>query len=57
MPAQRFTKKAKTPRLKRLWDHVYKGEKPKIGKVRAIRAANSSVARAVKKGRPYKRMI
>lgn len=45
MPARRFTKKANTPALRRLWERVYKGEKPRIGKIRAIRAADSVIAK------------
>jgi hypothetical protein len=49
MPAEKFTKKATTPKLKRTWDHVYtsaksKGQSPGS----AIRQANAAVKRGKK---------
>lgn len=51
MPAERFTRKATTPKLKRQWAHVYssaktRGQSPGA----AVRQANAAVA-AKKKGR------
>ena len=48
MPAERFTKKANTPKRKRQWEHVYTSVKKRGGSPgSAIRQANA----AVKKGR------
>jgi hypothetical protein len=49
MPAERFTKKATTPKSKRQWDHVYsdakqRGDPPSV----AIRKANAAVKKAKK---------
>ena len=51
MPADKFTKKATTPKLKRQWDHVYSSAK-KTGNSpgSAIRQANAAVAKSKKKG-------
>lgn len=50
MPAQRFTKKATTPKLKRTWDHVYQSTKARgASPGSAIRQANASVKRGSKK--------
>jgi hypothetical protein len=55
MPAERFTKKANTPRRKRMWDHVY-GSALGAGRseASAIREANAKV-RDDTMGRPPKR--
>jgi len=48
MPADRFTKKATTPKAKRQWEHVYSSAKTKgQSPGSAIRQANA----AVKKGK------
>lgn len=46
MPAERFTKKANTPKKKRQWEHVYQSAK-KAGASpgRAVREANGVVKR------------
>lgn len=50
MPADKFTKKATTPTLKRQWDHVYKSVKSKGGSAgSAVRQANAVVAKSKKK--------
>ena len=44
MPAERFTRKANTPRKKRQWEHVYSSVKKKGGSPgSAVRQANASV--------------
>ncbi len=49
MPAERFTKKATTPKKKRQWDHVYASAKSRgASPGSAIRQANAAVK---KKGR------
>jgi hypothetical protein len=46
MPAERFTKKATTPKKKRQWDHVYKSVKKRGGSAgSAVRQANAAVKR------------
>lgn len=55
MPAEKFTKKATTPKLKRQWDHVYesaktRGEPPAV----AVRQANAAVKSSARKS-PRKR--
>lgn len=50
MPADKFTKKATTPKLKRQWEHVYtsaKGRGQSPGS--AVRQANAAVKRSGKK--------
>lgn len=48
MPAERFTKKANTPKRKRQWEHVYSSAKKRgASPGSAIRQANATV----KKGR------
>lgn len=49
MPASKHTKLANTKKRASLWRRVFLFEKPRIGKVRAIRAADSSLRRAVKR--------
>lgn len=47
MPASKFTKKATTPRKKRMWDHVYKSAKRGgASPGSAIRQANAAVKRS-----------
>lgn len=47
MPADRFTKKASTPKRKRQWEHVYQSAKSRgASPGSAIRQANASVKRA-----------
>lgn len=44
MPADRFTKKASTPKLKRQWNHVYESAKSSGNSAgSAIRQANAAV--------------
>jgi hypothetical protein len=51
MPAERFTKKASTPKLKRQWNDVYTSAKSRGAPAgSAIRQANAVIA-AKKKGR------
>lgn len=46
MPAERFTKKANTPKKKRQWDHVYQSAKGRgASPGSAIRQANAAVKR------------
>jgi hypothetical protein len=46
MPAERFTKKATTPKKKRQWDHVYQSAKKRgASPGSAIRQANAAVKR------------
>lgn len=40
-----ITKKANTPKKRRLWKKIEKAEQKRIGKVRAIRAANAAIGR------------
>jgi hypothetical protein len=50
MPAERFTKKATTPKKKRQWEHVYQSAKQRgASSGSAIRQANASVKK--KRGR------
>jgi hypothetical protein len=50
MPADRFTKKASTPKLKRQWDHVYESAKKRGAPAgSAVRQANAAVKRSKKK--------
>jgi hypothetical protein len=50
MPAERFTKKANTPKKKRQWDHVYESAKGRGASAgSAVRQANASVKRGRKK--------
>lgn len=49
MPAERFTKAASTPKLKRQWSHVYSSAKSKGSSPgSAIKQANASVKRGKK---------
>lgn len=49
MPAEKFTKKAKTPKLKRQWEHVYESAKSSgASPGSATRQANAVVKRASK---------
>lgn len=49
MPADRFTKKATTPKKKRQWEHVYSSAKSRGSSPgSAIRQANASVKRGKK---------
>jgi len=52
MPAERFTKKANTPKKKRQWEHVYQSAK-KAGASpgKAIREANGVVKKSARRGR------
>jgi hypothetical protein len=46
MPAERFTKKANTPKRKRQWQHVYDSAKRRgASPGSAIRQANAVIAR------------
>jgi hypothetical protein len=50
MPAERFTKKANTPKKKRQWRHVYDSAKRRgASKGSAIRQANAVVGRSGKR--------
>lgn len=50
MPAEKFTHKATTPKLKRQWDHVYKSAKRSGNSAgSAVRQANAAVKRSSKK--------
>ena len=56
MPAQRFTKKANTPKRKRQWSHVEESMlKRGASKGAAVRAANAVVKRSYRKNRRSKR--
>jgi len=47
MPAEKFTKKADTPKAKRQWEHVYKSAKEKGAKPSsAIKQANAAVKKS-----------
>jgi hypothetical protein len=47
MPAERFTKKATTPKLKRQWEHVYEDAKKRGAPAgSAVRQANATVKKA-----------
>ena len=47
MPADRFTKRADTPKKKRQWEHVYRSAKSRgASPGSAIRQANSVVKRS-----------
>jgi hypothetical protein len=49
MPAERFTKKANTPKKKRQWEHVYASVKKRgASPGSAVRQANASVKRKKK---------
>lgn len=49
MPAGEFTKKATSPKLKRMWREVYESAKKKgDGAASAIRKANAAVKKASK---------
>ena len=49
MPADRFTKKATTPKRKRQWEHVYQSAKARgAAPGSAIRQANASVKKGKK---------
>jgi hypothetical protein len=49
MPAQKFTKKATTPKLKRQWEHVYSSTKARgASPGSAVRQANAVVKRNYK---------
>ena len=50
MPAERFTKKATTPKKKRQWEHVYQSAKARgEPAASAVRQANASVKRGGRK--------
>lgn len=50
MPAERFTKKARTAKQKRQWQHVYDSEKARGASPRtAIMAANGVIKKRGKK--------
>jgi hypothetical protein len=50
VPAERFTKKANTPKKKRQWNHVYTSAKQRgVSPGSAVRQANAAVKR--KKGK------
>lgn len=50
MPAEKFTHKATTPKLKRQWDDVYRDVKKRGGTAgSAVRQANAAVKRSAKK--------
>jgi len=52
MPAERFTKKADTPKKKRQWEHVYESAKQRGQPAgSAVRQANASVKKGSKRGR------
>lgn len=56
MPAERFTKKADTPKRKRMWSHVEESMlKRGASRGAAIRAANAVVKRSHRKGRRSRR--
>lgn len=56
MPAERFTKKATTPKLKRQWDHVYNSAKSRgASPGSAVRQANAAVKSAKPSSRSRKR--
>ena len=54
MPASKFTKKATTPRLKRMWQHIYdseleRGQSHKNAVIRANGRIKDEVAKSKKK--------
>lgn len=50
MPAEKFTKKAKTAKQKRQWEHVYESAKARgASKGAAIRQASGVVKRSARK--------
>lgn len=52
MPAERFTKKANTPKRKRQWQHVYDSAKRSgASSGKAIREANGVVKKSAKGSR------
>ena len=52
MPAERFTKKATTPKRKRQWQHVYDSEKKRGASAgAAVRAANGVIKRGARRKR------
>jgi len=52
MPAKRFTRKAKTPKLRRQWSHVEKSAlKRGASRGSAIRQANAVVKRSSRRSR------
>jgi hypothetical protein len=55
MPAERFTKKANTPKRKRMWEHVEQSAKERgASPGSAVRQANAAVARDSAKPRGKK---
>jgi hypothetical protein len=52
MPAEAFTRKATTPKLKRTWQHVYDSAKGRGGTDAgaAVRMANAAVKRSARRG-------
>lgn len=56
MPAEKFTKKARTPKLRRQWQHVYDSELSRgASEGRAIAAASGVVKRQTRKSRRGRR--
>lgn len=52
-PAKRFTKKAKTKKLRRQWQHVYKSERERgRSKARSIEIASGVVKKSVQRKNP-----
>jgi hypothetical protein len=56
MPAEKFTRKANTPKKKRQWQHVYEGVLRRGGSEgSAIRQASGVVKRGGRRGRRARR--
>jgi hypothetical protein len=50
MPAERFTKKANTPKKKRQWEHVYESAKRRgASPGSAVRQANGAVKKSARR--------
>ena len=50
MPAERFTKKATTPKRKRQWEHVYESAKRRGASAgSAVRQANGALKKGARK--------
>ena len=52
MPAEKFTKKAKTPKLRRQWDHIEKSMLERgASRGAAVRAANGVIKRQARRSK------
>ena len=58
MPATHFTKRANTPRRKRMWEHVYEQQLDRgLSKGKAIRSANAAVKSDTLKARKGRKSV